>query len=268
MSEFYYKNFEIIDAHAHIFPEKIANKATGAIGEFYGLPMDNEGNSEKLIQSGDKIGVSRYLVCSTATVPAQTVSINNFIKSECDLHPQFFGFGTLHPDMEGLPDEAERIISLGLHGVKIHPDFQKFNIDDECAYKMYEVIEGRLPVLVHMGDDRYDYSRPYRLARVLEDFPRLEVIAAHFGGYRRWEEAEGCLKHKNVKFDTCSSLFTLTPEYAKKLVSFYGAENMFFGTDFPMWNHVDELERFFNIGLTESENRKILAGNFKEYYKI
>lgn len=268
MPKMSYKDYEIIDAHAHIFPQKIAEKATEAIGEFYDLAMDNEGSSEKLLAAGQTIGISRYLVCSTATVPTQTVRINDFIKEECDLHPEFFGFGTLHPDMEGLAEETERVIDLGLHGIKIHPDFQKFNIDDASAYKIYEIIEGRLPILVHMGDSRYDYSRPFRLARVLKDFPKLEVIAAHFGGYQRWEEAEGCLKHKNVKLDTCSSLFAITPAYARRLVSFYGAENLFFGTDFPMWNHMEELERFFAIGLKESDNRKILAENFKNYYKI
>ena len=29
----------IIDAHAHIFPDKIAKKATDAIGDFYGIQM-------------------------------------------------------------------------------------------------------------------------------------------------------------------------------------------------------------------------------------
>ena len=269
MDKYDYKDFEIIDSHSHIFPEKISKKAAIAIGDFYDLPMSSEeGSSKNLISSGKKIGVSKYLVCSTATVPQQTESINTFIKAECDEHPEFFGFGTLHPDMDGIEEEVERIISLGLHGIKIHPDFQKFDIDAPKAYKIYEAIEGRLPILIHMGDNRYEYSRPHKLVNILNDFPKLQVLAAHFGGYQCWEEAESCLKHPNIKLDTSSSLPLISSEYAKKLVNYYGAENMFFGSDFPMWRHAEELERFFNIGLSYEDNKRILAENFKQYFGL
>ena len=43
-----YGKYEIIDAHAHIFPEKIAENATENIGHFYGIPMDGNGMSKRL----------------------------------------------------------------------------------------------------------------------------------------------------------------------------------------------------------------------------
>lgn len=265
MEKFSYSDFEIFDSHAHIFPAKISEKATINIGNFYGIPMMGIGSSEKLLEDGGKINTAKYLVCSTATVPEQTIPINNFIKEECAAHDKFFGFGTLHPDMENIADEVDRIISLGLHGIKIHPDFQKFNIDDKNAYKIYEAIEGRLPILIHMGDNRYTYSKPYRLARVMKDFPKLKAIAAHFGGYQCWEEALDCLKGENLRLDTSSSLAFFDVEYARKLVQHYGVENLFFGVDFPMWKHNEELERFFALGLSYEENRMILSENFKKF---
>lgn len=269
MESYSFKDFEIIDAHSHIFPKKISLKATKTIGEFYDISMYSEGCSEKLLESGSKIEVSKYLVCSTATIPSQVESINSFIKAECDVHPEFFGFGTLHPDYENLENEVERIISMGMHGIKLHPDFQKFDIDDNNAYRMYEIIEGRLPVLIHMGDNRFNYSRPLRLKKLLNDFPRLQVIAAHFGGYKNWDEADECLRNMpNIKFDTSSTLEFIEPEYARKLIDHFGLENFFFGTDFPMWNHVEELKRFFNLSLSFYQNQQILADNFKEYFNI
>lgn len=269
MHDFSCGDFEIIDAHCHIFPEKISEKAAANIGAFYDLPMNNSGSSKLLIKAGKTIGVTKYLVCSTATVKEQTYSINNFIRSECDEHPEFFGFGTLHPQMPDIQQEAQRISELGLHGVKLHPDFQQFNIDSPEAYKIYEVIEGNLPVLVHMGDPRYDYSRPFRLANVIRDFPKLEIIAAHLGGYQRWDEAIECLKGSEyVHFDTCSAAGIIPPDYSKKLIYHYGVENCFFGTDFPMWNHQKELNAFFNIGLKYDECKKILSENFKTFFNI
>ncbi len=260
--------YEIIDAHTHIFPEKISQKATDAIGNFYDMPMYCEGSAEKLLGECSKAGISRCLVCSTATTPHQVKSINDFIAGMCREHSEFLGFGTLHPLMGNLEEEAERIEKLGLCGVKIHPDFQEFDIDCKEAFKLYSVIEGKLPILIHMGDERYEYSSPAKLARVLKNFPHLKVIAAHLGGYRRWHEAEEYLRHPNLKFDTSSSLAIIPPEYARKLIYEYGIENVFFGTDFPMWEAAAELERFFALKLSSVENEKILAGNFKDFFSI
>lgn len=265
MATFNYTDFEIYDAHSHIFPDKIVEKATKTIGDFYGIPMYGLGTSEKLLESGSKIGVKKYLVCSTATIAKQTQSINNFINEECNKHPEFIGFGTLHPDYENIEDEVNRIVSFGLKGIKIHPDFQKFNIDDKKAYKIYEQIEGKLPILIHMGDDRYTYSHPSRLVKMLKDFPKLQVIAAHFGGYKVWEEAVSSIKSENVKFDTSSSIAIIGCDYAKKLVNKYGVDNLFFGTDYPMWDHQKELERFFGMKLSYEDNKKILSENFKNF---
>lgn len=269
MQDFTYSDFEIIDTHSHIFPERISEKAAANIGAFYDLPMDEIGDSLRLIESGKKIGVKKYLVCSTATSKEQTESINNFIKAKCDRHSEFFGFGTLHPKMDNMEEEVERIISMGLHGIKIHPDFQKFNIDDKQAYKIYELIENRIPILIHMGDERYEYSRPHRLANVVKDFPKLKILAAHLGGYQRWDEAMEFLSGSdNLKFDTCSSLEIIPKEFAVKLIRHYGVENCLFGTDFPMWNHEKEIKRFLSLGLTYEENRRILSENFKGFFNL
>jgi hypothetical protein len=260
-----YSKYEIIDAHAHIFPEKIAENATINTGKFYDLPMNSCGTGEKLIESGGEIGVSRYLVCSTATKPHQVSSINKFIAKECSEHPEFVGFGTVHPQSENISADVQQIKELGLCGVKIHPDFQTFDMDSPQAYKIYEQIEGELPILIHCGDSRYEYSAPKKVKNVHRDFPDLVIFAAHLGGYERWDEAaEYLVGLENVKFDTSSSLFFLPPEKAAGMIRSYGVENCFFGSDFPMWSHADELERFLALGFTEEENRRILSENFKE----
>lgn len=264
-----YRQYEIIDAHAHIFPEKIAENATVNIGHFYELPMENCGFSDKLLESGAKIGTTLYLICSTATVPRQTAHINEFIAAECDKHKEFYGFGTTHPDSEDLEADIAQIKSLGLHGVKLHPDFQKFNADSPEAFRIYEMIEGELPLLIHCGDNRYDFSAPARIAAIHKNFPKLKLLAAHLGGYQRWDEAEQYLQGlDNVCFDVSSSLAFLTPERAAHMVRTYGVENCFFGSDFPMWSHEEELERFLKLGFTKEENQLILADNFKRFLEI
>lgn len=260
---------KIIDFHAHVFPDKIALKAARSIGDFYDIPMEEDGTLQTLIKMGDTIGVCHYLIHSVATRPDQVEHINTFVASAVKKYPdKFTGYGTIHPDYENIEGEIERMIKLGLKGVKIHPDFQKFNIDDPSAMKIYEVIEGRLPILVHTGDYRYDYSHPRRMAKVIDAFPKLDVIGAHFGGWSIRGEAVKYLLDKKIWVDSSSSLYDMTPKEATELVRLWGAERIFFGTDYPMWRHDEELERFNKLDLTEKERSLILYENAKEFLKL
>ena len=262
---------EIIDAHAHIYPEKIAAKATDTIGLFYDIKMEMPaGTAEKLLEEGARAGVTRYVVHSVATTAHQVRSINDFIKREVDAHPEFIGFITLHQDLseDEVKREVEWALANGLRGIKLHPDFQKFNIDDEVAEKFYRAAEGKLPILLHMGDDRYEYSKPARLVRMAKKYPNLNFIAAHFGGYRCWDDSPMYKGLDNVYFDTCSSLPFITTERAKELIDMFGADRFFFATDFPMWDAKSELERFYKIPLTDGEREMILAGNIKRLLNL
>ena len=255
------KKYRIIDAHCHIYPQKIAEKAVNAIGAFYGIRMAEDGTADSLVKEGEAIGVEKYVVHSTATTVHQVRSINEYIYGEMQRHPEFIGFMTLHNEMtdEAIEEEVKLALSRGMKGVKLHPDFQKFNIDD--AENLYRVTAGRLPVLLHMGDRRYDFSAPERLRKMALKYPDQIFIGAHFGGYSVWDKVE-CLKDlPNVYFDTSSSLFALDKDRAADLIRRFGHERYFFGTDFPMWRHDEELRRFLALPLTEEEREDILFNN-------
>lgn len=263
------KDLVIADAHAHIFPGKIAEKAVGAIGAFYSIPMQHPGSPEALLESGRAIGVRKYLVCSTATRPGQVVSINDFIRESCAVHPEFVGFGTLHPSFPDIPGEIRRIREMGLRGVKLHPDFQRFAIDDPAAFPIYECCqELGLPILFHTGDARYDWSAPARMEAVAKRYPGLTCIAAHFGGYSHWQDVERYRDLPNVWFDTSSSLFCLPRERALALIRLLGHRRFLFGTDFPMWDHREELERFLALGLPAEARDAILYRNFQRVFEV
>jgi len=264
---------EIINAHAHIYPEKIAEKATGAIGDFYNIKMSKIGTPEELLKAGAKAGISRYIVHSCATKVHQVRSINEFIKGEIDAHPEFIGFMTLHQDMseEDIKAEIDWCVKNGFKGIKLHPDFQKFYIDDENSEKIYRSVAALgfdFPILFHTGDNRYEYSKPMRLANMAKKFPTVKFIGAHFGGYRCWDELDCYKGLDNVYFDTSSSLAFIGSERAKELIDELGYEKFFFGDDFPMWNASEELERFYSIKLTEKEREAILSGNVKKLLKL
>ncbi len=251
----------ILDFHTHIYPAGIAEKATHSVSQFYKLDIDKDGTAESLIKAGDKAGITDFVVQSVAITPKQVQSINNFIAEQCSLHPQFIGFGTLHPDMENVDEEIDRIRDLGLCGVKLHPDTQMFNMDDPKAMHIYEKLEGEFPVLIHCGDYRYDYSHPRRLANILDTFPGLTVIGAHFGGWSIFDLAVEYLEERNCYLDISSSTMFLGARRSEELIRIYGVDRILFGTDFPMWNAVEELRMFNSFHFTEEEREKILYTN-------
>lgn len=254
---------KIIDTHAHVYPDKIAQKAVRAIGDFYNIHMAKGGNVDGLLASGAKIGVSRYVIHSLATTLHQVEAINNFILNTASQNPAFVPFATLHPDMEesDMQKEIERVIALGAKGLKLHPDFQKFYADDESVHKIYRTLRGKLPILFHAGDNRYDYSSPCRIANVARLFPDLTVISAHFGGYHRWDEVDVYEGLQNVYYDTCSTMFMLSPERATEIMRKLGVDRFFFSSDYPMWDHEEELENIMRLDLSEEEREMVLYKN-------
>ncbi len=264
-------NYPIIDSHCHIYPDKIADKAVEAIGQFYNLSMYYDGRYSTLINFGSKIGVKHYVVFAVATTPAQVHSINTYIADAVkESDGLLTGLGTLHPDSNAIEADIEEIISLGLKGVKMHPDFQKFCIDDKKCYKIYEICQrNNLPVLLHTGDNRYDYSNPERMKKVLDDFPNLTVIGAHFGGWSCWKEAAETLSnYKNFYVDCSSSFDWLSADESRDIVRMYGADRVLFATDFPMWSHEKEYSKFMEMKLNDEENERILYKNAVNLFGI
>jgi len=256
--------YKILDAHCHIFPDKVAHRAASAIGKFYDAKMCMDGRADTLINEGAKAGFTHYLVHSVATTPKQVSRINTFIAETVGQSGgKMTGFGAMHPESDDMKRDLEELISLGLKGVKLHPDIQGYKSDDYRMLKIYELCEKyNLPVLIHCGDSRYDNSNPNRIAPILDIYDKLTVIGAHFGGYTVWEQAaERLAGHKNFYVDTSSSLFALKKGEAEKIIKIYGEDRVLFGTDYPMWNPKEELDRFFALDLSEEQREKILWEN-------
>ena len=118
---------KIIDIHTHIYPDAIARKATDSIRDFYQLDGGGMDGSVQMLRSrGAEAGISHFVVLPVSNTPKRVRSINEFLLNESKKYDNFTGFGTLHAEMDGLTDEMERILSLGLRGIKMHPDSQRF----------------------------------------------------------------------------------------------------------------------------------------------
>lgn len=256
--------FKVFDAHCHIYPEKIVDRAVPATDRFYDVTSACRGTVEDLLRENDEAGVDLSLVESVATTPKQVPSINRFIAATVSAHPdRLCGLGTLHPDSEDLEADVRQIVSLGLKGVKLHPEIQGFKVDEARCMPIYELCTAyRLPLLMHTGDKRYDCSNPDRLLPLFKKFSGMTFIGAHFGGWSLWEEAYKTLAGlPNLYVDCSSSFYRMTPGSVKKVVSAYGTDRVLFGTDYPMWKPESELDYLFSVGFDDEDLKKMLWDN-------
>jgi len=254
---------KIFDVHVHIFPERIAEKAVSAIGRFYeNFDMECDGRLETAIREMDAAGITRCAAHSVATTAHQVDSINAFVMEAHRRYPErILPFAAMHPALADARATAEAVIAAGFRGVKLHPEIQGFRIDAPEVLDMLAPFEGRLPILCHCGDYRYDNSSPARLKNVLRAFPKLTLICAHLGGWTVWREAARLMTGEDIYVDTSSALFALTPKEATDIIRGYGVERALYGTDYPMWGPVGELRRFDRLELTDAEREQILWTN-------
>ncbi len=261
-----------IDAHCHIYPAKIAELAVGHTRSFYGMQSSHNGTAETLLSLGEKSGIDMFVVQSVATTPKQVRSINEFIsQSVAESDGKFFGLGTLHPESESISDDIKHLMSLGLHGVKLHPDIQQFKSDDYRCLEIYEECEKYgLPILIHTGDYRYDYSNPNRVLPLLQTYTKLTFVGAHLGGWSIFDEAVDIYAGmENFYVDTSSTLgFMKNPNHAKDIILKYGTDKVLFGSDYPMWDPQTEMNNLLKLGLSDDDYRKIFSENAKKAYGI
>lgn len=261
----------IIDSHCHVYPQAIASRAVKGVSDFYdGVHSFGDGLASTVLETYRKKGVGHAVIFSVATRLGQVDAINSFIASMVKEGEGFFtGLGTVHQDCALMGNVVDSIVSLGLKGVKLHPDTQKVGIDDPRLFPLYEACEGRIPVLLHTGDNRYDYSNPDRMENVLKAFPKTTFIGAHYGGWSVWDEAcEKLHKYDNFFVDSSSTTNWVDDDKIKGYIQKYGSEKIMFGSDFPMWDVEVEIQRMYRLGLKDSEYENIFHKTAQRLFGI
>jgi len=260
--------YKVFDIHTHTYPEAIAEKAVTSLGKFYDFVPEGKGTYADLEASAPACGVRGFLLFSVATNAHQVEKVNSSIAALAEASRAAgyltVGFAGMHQDFPDFAAEIARAESLGLRGVKIHPDIQGIDIDDPKMLALYDIVQGRMPVYFHMGDDRpqYRFSEPKKLRRVLDMFPRLEVVAAHLGGYKASDEAvEYLAGHERVWYDTSSALWYLSTEEAHRIIGRLGHGRVMFGSDYPVMYPASDFARFMKIPMSEAQREDILWNN-------
>lgn len=255
----------LIDFHTHAFPEKIAQRAMANLSHAAGgLYPQTRGDLTSLRDELKKDGVDLAVVQCIATKPTQQQAVNDFA-FQINQEPDFFAFGSVHPDAPDAFEELERIHAAGLKGIKLHPEYQNFYVDDERLKPLYRRIsELGFITLFHAGQD-FGYMPPFRatperMRRALRWFDG-PVVAAHWGGKGYGMEVLDQLCGENIYFDVAFGYSTMPRQMAQAIIDKHGPDKILFGSDLP-WHRPDWEKRLLNsLDLSGEDKDKIFFRN-------
>lgn len=254
----------VIDSHIHIFDDAIAERAKKKLTATAGVPCHTDLTEATTRQYLRDNGIDFGIVAPIATKPSQEEAINDW--AQRTNHGELICFGTIFPGGGDPAAQVEGIVRRGLHGVKLHPDYQLFYADDTALYPLYEALsDAGLPVLFHAGRDPVSPSvthcTPAMLRRVSDIFPDLKIIAAHLGGNMMYDAVERDLVGANVFFDISMAVLYAEVDQFMRIVHDHGPDRILFATDTPWSSPRDTLSLVQKLDIPQADREKILWKN-------
>ncbi|HET98020.1 MAG TPA: amidohydrolase [Desulfurivibrio alkaliphilus] len=254
----------IIDFHTHAFPDQVAVQAIPALEKEGKVKAYHDGRLVSLLATMDAAGIERSVICSIATRPTQFDAILNW--SRLIASPRIIPFPSVHPDDPQLLERISQIRAAGFVGLKMHPYYQGFTLDEAKMWPLYQRIAAENLVLVmHTGFDiafpREAIASPARIVRVVERVPSLKLIATHLGAWEQWEEVERELVGRPLYMDISYTLHQLAPAQARRIILGHPADYLLFGTDSPWADQRTVLAELAALKLPAELERKILWDN-------
>jgi len=258
----------IIDFHTHAFPDALADRALQLLLEdgrkMYDIHAYLDGRVSSLLSSMDRSGIEKSVICSIATKPSQFDPIFAWSKQ---IHSERIEpFPSVHPDDSRATERISLIRAEGLKGIKFHPYYQNFALDDKRLFPIYRQLEReKLVVIVHTGFDlafeRVRKADPLKIIRVLDRFPSLKLVTTHLGSWEDWEAVERHIMGRNIYMDISFSLDCMDRETARKIILNHPKDHVLFGSDSPWADQEQTIRLLKSLELGEERERLILREN-------
>jgi len=253
----------IIDFHTHAFPDDLSERVIKMLEDEGGIKAHLDGKISSLLSSMDNCGIEKSVICNIATKPSQFDSILQWCKTVRS--ERIIPFPSFHPYDPGFKDRIDEIKHEGFKGIKFHPYYQNFTIDEERLFPVYEKIcKENLILVMHTGFDfafaRTRIADPEKIITVFKKVPTLKMVTTHLGAWEQWEEVERFLLGKQIYMEISFSLEFLD-DTVKKIISNHPTEYILFGTDSPWTEQQKTLSLFRGLQLGKEKEECILRGN-------
>ena len=255
----------IIDIHTHAFPDAVAERAMAHLcGQTDQVTACLDGRLSSLLSSMDAAGVEKSVICSIATKPGQFEPILEWSQSIAS--DRIVPLASIHPFDPQAVEHVRQIAEAGLKGIKMHPYYQDFDMDDERLDPLYGALQDNgLILTMHTGFDFayewVDKCGPRRILNVMEKFPGLKLITTHLGSWQQWDEVERLLIGRPVYMETSMSMQYLPVEKLQRMLLTHPADYLLFGTDSPWTDQKQQISALKSLGLPDDRLSKILTLN-------
>ncbi len=263
-------NYTIIDFHTHIFPDKIAAGALHTLSEAGGIPFFTDGTAHGINESMQRAKIGLSINLPVMTSPAQVTKVNDSLLRNRELHEQLhiLSFAGIHPDFDNYYEELRLRKSQGFAGIKLHPAYQKRDLDDPQYLRIIDAAcELELIILTHAGLDigipGHDYADVRSILSVIEQMQPERFVLAHMGGWNEWDDVEQYLAGAPVYFDTAFSIgeHGMSAEKFVTLCRKHGTQQILFGSDSPWSDQETYANMMQEMPFTENEMQSILSLN-------
>ena len=258
----------LIDFHTHVFPDALAPRAISALAESANETPSTDGTVAGLRASMKAAGITHSVTLPVLTKPSQFDSVNEYAAS-LEGVPGIIPFGGAHPDDPDIDARLDRLVSLGLRGVKLHPAYQRTFVDDEKYVRLIRgAVERGLVVLLHSGFDAGFpdelHCPPERAARMLDlvgEAGRGRIVLAHSGANLMPDEVIRHLAGRDVYFDLGYTLGNDDLEQTRRVIRAHRTDRILFATDSPWNDQSEDAGRLDMLGLTPDEREAVAWRN-------
>lgn len=257
----------VIDFHVHMFPDKLAKRALAELSGRCGITPYGAAESIAVAEKMRRDGIDIAVIQNIATNAKQTKNVNRFAV-ETNRRKEFVAFGSVHPDCDW-EYELDFLRDSGILGIKLHPDYQDFFVDEPRMQKIYEgILKRGFILLFHAGMDaglpNPIHCTPERVAAILGMFRGEKVVFAHSGGFRCWEEAKHCLLGEDIYIDTSVTHGYLPKKKREELYRCHNRKKILFATDFPWGDFAEETKAIRALDMDEDWKEGVLWRNAEE----
>jgi len=257
----------VIDFHTHAFPDALAERAMRDLHARTAIRSCLDGRLGSLLEAMDRAGVERSVICCIATRPGQFDSILRWCQEIAS--ERIVPFASVHPEDADAAGKVRAVRQAGLQGIKLHPYYQDFFVDEARVRPIYEALEREGLILVlHTGYDfafeRVDRSGPGRVLKLIETFADLKVVMSHLGGWQDWDDVEEAVIGKEIYLEISYSLDYLPPERARRMILGHPPSYVLFGSDSPWGDAQRQIEQVKALELGEPRQRMLLRDNARE----
>lgn len=245
----------IIDADVHISPT------------FEG------GNSiqvDELLRIMDRAGVDKAVTWLQPPYLRHIAEANAYVWSAMRSHPdRILGFGWVDPHlgMQEARDTVKRCIDeYGFYGVKMNGAQNAFYIDDPVLSLpiIQEIASTGKLLAFHIGTDAYEFTHPFRLGKIAQQFPKLQILAVHMGGVGFHDLSDAAIEIAQHYPNITLIGSAVRSKPILKAVLVLGSSRVCFGSDTPFELMHVELAKYralFDGTVSREDQANIFARN-------